>query len=170
MPHHARTFVAIAAAGALLAAPAAGLASHRGTPHGQGGGSQNSPRGCATTPKLAYQVSGDLVSAGAGTVTLRVTSANSHARKSGEIEDQNATRRGVQVAGAMYTVPASDPFVVSLRGYEGTDTPSPGDRVRVSGKIELTKKRCAPAGTSTADRYATPDVKRVTFFDRDADE
>jgi hypothetical protein len=41
--------------------------------------------------------------------------------------------------------------------------------VKVSGRIARTKKRCAAEGTSTADRYAAPDVRRVTISDRDAD-
>ena len=61
---------------------------------------------------------------------------------------------GVQVAGATYTVPATDAFVLKLNGYEGTDTPSPGDRVKVSGRIARTKARCAPEGATLADRYA----------------
>ena len=103
------------------------------------------------------------------TVTLTVTSANSHARNSGEIADQNTNRKGVQVKGAPYTVPAGDAFTLKLNGYEGTDTPSVGDKVKVSGRIKVTKKKCAPAGASTADRYAAPDVRRVAISDRDPD-
>ena len=44
-----------------------------------------------------------------------------------------------------------------------------GDRVSVSGRIAVTKKHCAATGTTTADRYAAPDVKTVTISDRDAD-
>ena len=69
----------------------------------------------------------------------------------------------------MVTVPATDAFTLKLNGFEGTDTPSVGDRVRVSGRIAVTKKHCAATGTSTADRYAEPDVKTVTVSDRDAD-
>jgi hypothetical protein len=103
------------------------------------------------------------------TVTLTVTVANSHARKSDGIADQDATTEGVQVKGATYTVPTSDAFVLNKHGYVDPDTPSAGDFVKVSGRIALTKKRCAPEGTSTADRYGAPDVRRVTIFDRDAD-
>ena len=49
------------------------------------------------------------------------------------------------------------------------DTPSEGDRVKVSGRIAVAKKRCAAEGTTTEDRYATPDVRRVTISDRDED-
>ena len=64
---------------------------------------------------------------------------------------------------------ADDAYTVKLNGYETPDTPSVGDKVQVVGKIALTKKRCAPAGTSTADRYAAPNVRKVTISDRDAD-
>ena len=167
-----KTITAMVAAGALLAAPAAGLAAK-----GENKGKGDTQR-CAKVSGLSYQVSGTLVSAVAdnpatpaseASVTLKVTSANSHAAKSGEIADQNATKKGAQVKGAMYTVAAGDAYTLKLNGYEGTDTPSAGDRVKVSGTIKLTKKSCAPAGTSTADRYAAPDVKRVTISDRDAD-
>jgi len=165
-----RTIATLAVAGALLAVPATALAA----PGGQG-----KAKSCEKTRSVGYQVSGTLVSWTAddpattdvfeGTVTLTVTSANSHARKSGEIADQDAAKKGVQVKGATYTVPATDAFVLKLNGYEDPDTPSVGDRVKVSGRIALTKKRCAPEGTSTADRYATPDVRRVTISDRDPD-
>jgi len=165
-----RTIATLAVAGALLAVPATALAVP--------GGGQGKAKSCEKTLKPGYQVSGTLVSVTAddpattdvfeGTVTLTVTAANSHARKSGEIDDQDAAKKGVQVKGATYTVPASDAFVLKLNGYEGADTPSVGDRVKVGGRIALTKKRCAE-GTSTADRYAAPDVRRVTISDRDAD-
>ena len=174
MLKNTKTITALAAAGALLAVPAAGLAAK--------GGNSDTAKGkaksCAKVSGLGYQVSGTLVSATAdnpatpaseASVTLTVTSANSHAAKSGEIADQNATKKGVQVKGATYTVAAGDAYTLKLNGYEGTDTPSVGDRVKVSGTIKLTKKRCGPAGTSTADRYAAPDVKKVTISDRDAD-
>lgn len=174
MLKNTKTITALAAAGALLAVPAAGLAAK--------GGNSDTAKGkaksCAKVSGLGYQVSGTLVSATAdnpatpaseASVTLTVTSANSHAAKSGEIADQNATKKGVQVKGATYTVAAGDAYTLKLNGYEGTDTPSVGDRVKVSGTIKLTKKRCAPAGTSTADRYAAPDVKKVTISDRDPD-
>ena len=169
-----RTIATLAAAGALLAVPGAALAAPGGQGHGQG-----KAKSCQKTPKPGYQVSGTLVSVteddpgttgvNEATVTLTVTVANSHARKSGEIADQDATTEGVQVEGATYTVPTSDAFVLNKHGYADPDTPSAGDFVKVSGRIALTKKRCAPEGTSTADRYAAPDVRRVTIFDRDAD-
>ena len=175
MLKNAKTITMLAAAGTLLAVPAAGVAAKGGSSAKNTTGKAKS---CAKAPSMGYQVSGTLISATAddpatpaseASVTLKVTSANSHAAKSGEIADQNPTKKGVQVKGATYTVPATDAFTFKLNGYEGTDTPSVGDRVKISGRIKLTKKSCAPAGTSTADRYATPDVKKVTISDRDPD-
>ena len=158
----------LTAAGALLALPATGLAAKGGD------SAKGKAKSCATTKKVSYQVKGTLLelvptAANAGTVTLKVTSANVHARRSGEIADQDLTKKGVQLKGATVTVAAPDTFTLKLNGYESTDTPSVGDRVKVSGRIAVTKKHCATAGTSTADRYAAPDVTKVTISDRDAD-
>ncbi len=174
MLRNARMIATVFAAGALLAAPAAGLAA--GGTHGSA-----KAKKCATkTVTVGYQVSGTFVGAvlddPATTdvnelmIRLKVTSANSHAAKSGEILDQDATKKGVQTKGATIMVAAAgDAFTLKLHGYEASEMPAVGDRVKVSGKIKLTKKACAAAGTSTADRYATPDVKTVTLTDRDAD-
>jgi hypothetical protein len=164
-----RTIAMLAVAGALLAVPATALAA----PGGQG-----KAKSCKTTPKVGYHVKGTLVSvtpdntdtpAFEGTVTLTVTSANSHATKSGDIADQVAGTEGVQVAGATYTVPATDAFLLALHQFEGTDTPSPGDLVKVSGRIARTKSRCAAENVSAADRYGAVDVRRVSIWDVDAD-
>jgi len=179
MLKNTRMITAFVASGALLAAPAAGLAAKGG--NSATAKAKATAKACATKAVgRGYQVSGTLVSVVADdpatteinemVVTMTVTSANAHAARSGEIADQNATKKGVQVKGAtMILTAADDAYTLRLNGFEGTDTPSPGDRVKVSGKIKLTKKRCAPAGTSTADRYAAPDVKKVTISDRDAD-
>lgn len=171
---HARTLVSIVAAGALLAAPAAGLAAKPTTK-----GKPTTKANACKALKMPFIASGTFVSGTAddpatvgvneGTVTLKITSANRHARDSGELADQNATKKGVQVKGANLTIATTDAYVLKLVGYEGTDTVSVGDRVNVSGKVALTKKRCAPAGTSTADRYGAVDIKKVTIHDRDAD-
>jgi len=173
---NARTIATLIAAGTLLAAPAGAVAAH-GAHHGANG--HGKAKSCTTsTHAVGYQVSGTLVSftaddastpASEATVTLKVTSANHHAARSGEIDDQSATKKGAQVRGATYTVAAGDAFVLKLNGYEGADTPSAGDKVKVSARIMLTKKACAPAGTSLADRLAAPDVKKVTLSDRDVD-
>ena len=179
MHHPTRLLVTLATTGALLALPVASQADQgKGKSKAQTKSQKGAAKRCAKTPKVGYNVSGTLVSltadnpatpANEGTVTITVTGANAHARNSGEIADQNATAKGVQVAGATYTVPTTDAYTLTLDGYEGADTPSAGDAVTISGKVAVTKKKCAASGTSTADRYATPDVRRVTVSDRDPD-
>jgi 2-phospho-L-lactate transferase/gluconeogenesis factor (CofD/UPF0052 family) len=151
---------AVVAALALLALPATAPAAKGGHGKGHDGESHGKSKGCAKVSTRGFQVTGTLVSAGEGTVTLTVSAANKHARESGELADQDAARKGVQVKGATYTVPATDAFELVL-GDDGALVPAAGDRVKVKGRIAVTKKRCAADGTSTADRYATPDVTRV---------
>jgi hypothetical protein len=163
-----RTISTLAMAVALCAVPATAVAAKGGQ-----GKSQGKTKSCAKkTPSVGYQVSGTLVSVtpddtntpdNEATVTLNVAHANSHAWKSGELVDTDPATEGVQ---ATYTVPADDVdgFVLKLNGYEGTETPTAGDRVKVKGRIARTKPRCAPEGTSVADRYAAPDVRRVTIW------
>jgi hypothetical protein len=136
--------VALAAVAALVAAPAGALAAK---------GGQGKAKSCAKTLTRGYQVTGTLVSWAEDSVTLTVTSANRHARNSGELAD------------ATYTVPLGDD-VLKL-GNDGAAVPSVGDRVKVKGRIALTKKRCAAEGTSLEDRYAAPEVTRVTISDRE---
>jgi hypothetical protein len=167
--------LALAGAIALVAFPAAGVAKKgehgkRGahTEHAKGGKGKR----CLKAHSRGFQIGGTLVSMTAddaatpdsseATVTLTVTSANKHARESGELADQDAERKGVQAKGATYTVPAGDAFELRLSSDYGTGTPAPGDRVKVKGRVAITKKRCAADGTTTADRYATPDVTRVS--------
>jgi hypothetical protein len=167
--------LALTGAIALVAFPAAGVAKKgehgkRGahTEHAKGGKGKS----CLKAHSRGFQIGGTLVSMTAddaatpdsseATVTLTVTSANKHARESGELADQDAERKGVQAKGATYTVPAGDAFELRLSSDYGTGTPAPGDRVKVKGRVAITKKRCAADGTTTADRYATPDVTRVS--------
>jgi hypothetical protein len=157
-----RLVAVVVAVLALAAVPPTASAKHGGS-HG---------KSCAAKSK-AFVVKGTLVSftaddattpANDASVTLTVTGANRHARKSGELVDEDAGTVGTQVT---YTA-ASDPFAVKLSGYDGAaDTPSAGDKVRVKGKIAYTKKRCAPDGTSVEDRYGEPNVKRVKLVDKD---
>jgi hypothetical protein len=144
---------AVVAALALLALPATGVAKkgEHGKGHGKNGHAEahGKSKGCAKVHAVGFQVTGTLVSVGDGTVTLTVTAANKHARESGEL-----------AKGEAYTVPATDAFELKL-GDDGALVPAAGDRVKVKGRIAVTKKRCAADGTSTADRYATPDVTRV---------
>jgi hypothetical protein len=181
-----QTLIAVGAAGALAALPATGLAhkpDHPGkSDESHGKAHDNHGKGeakrCAKTHRVGFSVHGTLVSftadnpatpANEGTVTIKVTSANRHATNSGDIADQDAVKPGVQVAGATYTVPTSDAFKVKLVDFQGADTPSVGDSVHITGKIALTKAKCAPAGTSLADRYGAVDVRKVRITDRDPD-
>lgn len=169
--------LSLVTAGALLAVPATALAT--GTDHkGKGKGHDKPAQSCAKTHNVGFVVSGTLVSviadnpataASEATVTLTVTGANRHAKKSGELADMDAATPGVQVKGATYTVAAGDAYTLKLKQFEGTDTPSPGDRVHVIGKVALKKARCAPANTTVADLYGAVNVKKVSIADRDAD-
>jgi len=170
-----RTVASVITAGCMLAVPAAVQAAK---PGGKGHGKAKAAKSCERPHKAGFVVHGALVSATAddpstaaseATVTLTVRSANAAARRSGDIADQNADKKGVQVKGATYTVAAGDRYVLKLRKYEGTDTPSAGDRVTVQGRIAVTKKRCATAGTTVADRLGATNVRRVTIADRDPD-
>ncbi len=175
----ARTFASLLTAGALLAVPAAGQADKSGDAAKRQGKADQRAATCAQARSAGFSAKGTLVkftaddpatpSVNEATVTVTLTSANRHARKSGDIVDQDAAKRGVQVKGAEFTIPASDAFALRLKGYEGTDTPSAGDKVKVKGRIALTRKKCAPAGTSRADRYGATDVRRVSISDRDPD-
>jgi hypothetical protein len=158
---------ALAAVAALVAAPASAMAAKGGQ-----GKAQGKTKSCSKAGTRGYQVTGTLVSVtmdvpattedSEASVTLVVTAANRHARNSGDLPDQDPDRKGVQVVGATYTVPAGDAYLLKL-GDDGALVPAPGDRAKVKGRLALTKKRCAADGTSTANRYATPDVTRVTI-------
>jgi len=160
-----RTIVAVAVAAALVAVPATALAAKGGQ-----GKSKGKAKSCAKTGTRGFQLTGTLVSLTAddpattdsseATVTLTVTAANRHARNSGELEDQDPDRKGVQVVGATYTVPAGDAYVLML-GDDGALVPSAGDRVKVKGRVALTRKRCATDGARAAERYTEVDVTRV---------
>ena len=153
--------LALAGAIALVAFPATGVAKKgehgKSGAHAKGGKGKN----CAKVHTRGFQVGGTLVSMTAddpatldsseATVTLTVTSANKHARVAAEL-----------AKGATYTVPVGDAFELKLSGDYGTGAPAAGDSVKVKGRVAITKKRCALEGTSTADRYATPDVTRVS--------
>ncbi|HTJ37947.1 MAG TPA: hypothetical protein VL738_32335 [Dactylosporangium sp.] len=172
----ARTVTSAIAAGALLVAPGAALAK-KGD-HGTSHHANKGAAACAKAHSVGFSVLGTLVSAtvdnpatpaSEATVTLTVLAANHNARMSGDIADQDAVKKGVQVKGATFTVPAGDAFKLRLRDYQGADTPSPGDLVKVNGRIARTKARCAAPGTSVADLFGAIDVRKVTIHDRDPD-
>ena len=168
----AKNILALALAAALFAVPATALGAKggQGKSKGKAKSGQGKAKSCAKTHSRGFQVGGTLVSftaddaattdASEATVTLTVTSANKHARESGELADMDAAKKGVQAKGATYTVPAGDAFELKL-GDDGAAVPAAGDRVKVKGRIAVTKKGCAAEGTTVADRYATPDVTRV---------
>ena len=167
------TLASLIAAGALLAVPATGQAVKQGK-----GKQARGAQSCEKAHKAAFAARGTLVSVVAddpatpgseATVTVKVTSANRPARRSGELADQDAAKPGVQAKGATFTVAAGDAYRLRLRGYEGSDTPSEGDKVKIAGRIARTPRKCAPAGTSVADRLGAVDVRRVAIADRDAD-
>ncbi len=171
-----RFMALLIAAGALLAIPAVGQAHHKAG-HSKGGKGKS----CAKKPTVnkGFVVKGTLVSYTAdnplttdtneSNVEITVTGANRHARVSGELEDKNPTKPGVQVAGGSYTVDASgaDPFGVRLSGYETGETPGAGDKVRIAGKIAVQRKKCAAEGASLDDRYGAVNIRRVKIIDAD---
>jgi hypothetical protein len=177
MSKRTRTIASAIAAGAVLAVPAAALATP-GNGHANNGKANKGAAACAKTHTVGFSVRGTLVAvtadnpatpASEATVSLKVLGANHNARVSGDIADQDAVKPGIQIRGADFTVPAGDAFTLRLRGYQGTDTPSVGDLVKVNGRIARTSKKCAPAGTSIADRFGAIDVRKVTIHDRDPD-
>lgn len=166
----------LVAAGALLAVPAIGEAHHRPA-HTKGGG-KGKP--CVKKPavKRAFVIGGTLASYTAddpattdvneAEIEVTVRRANRHARVSGELEDTNADKPGVQVAGSSYTADGDgDAFRVRLSRYGSDETPEVGDRVRIFGKITVTRKRCAEAGASLDERYGDVDIRRVRIRDTD---
>ena len=163
----------LVAAGALLAVPTVGQAHKTGVQHNHGN-ANGQGKSCAKKPTVnkGFVVKGTLVSvtdnpateANEGNVTITVTGQNRHARRAG-LTDTNANVDGIQ-----YRLTGSDDsYTLTLSGYEGTDTPSVGDAVRISGKVAVRRKKCAAPGTSLEDRYGTPNVKRVKIADRDPD-
>lgn len=159
----------VVAAGALLAVPAVGNAHHK-PGHTKGGGSL--PAKCVVNK--GFVVKGTLVSYTADnptttlvdeeSVTLTVTKMNRHARRSGLTDVDNVA------AGTQYRINASgtgaDPFTAQLSGYEPNETPGAGDKVRVIGKVAVTKRRCEP-NASLEDRYDAVNVRKVKIVDAD---
>jgi hypothetical protein len=133
-----------------------------------------SPDWCAKhgTVKRAFTVRGHLGSFSptdskgtASSIEIIVSSANRHARNSGEIDDQDANKPGVQVKGATYSV-SSDSFKYKRVGYEPNEASEAGDKAKLVGKIEYTKKRCDPNAT-LADRYDDVNIRKVVVKDKD---
>lgn len=182
-----RLLTLLVAACALLAAPTVGLAHHKpghtkgpknAQPKGPNKAQPDSKRCKKPATKVGFAVRGTLVSftaddpattpANEASVSITVTRANRHARNSGELADTDPATPGTQVKGGAYSVTgATDPFKVTLVGYEPGEAPGAGDAVKVIGKVARTKKRCATAGTSLADRYGDVNVRKVVIHDAD---
>lgn len=165
----------LVAAGALLVVPALGQAAHKPS---HSPGSKSKPCKKPIVNKgfvvkgtwVSYTADDPAIAGNQATVTITVTRANKHARVSGELTDSNLTEPGVQYVGTQYTVPASDAggFKVTLSEYEAGESPGANDRVRISGKVAVTKRRCANAQQDTvAERYGTVNVKKVAFTEVD---
>ncbi len=182
----------LVAAGALLAVPAVGHANHKDShqpgakAEGKGHGkSKGQGRSCAKKPTVnkGFVVRGTLVSytadnpdtpnANEANVVITVTGANRHARVSGELADKDATTPGVQVDGGSFTADGTptagtnDPFRVQLSDYGTGESPTAGDRVRIVGKVAVTRKKCAAAGQSVAERYGAVNIRKVKITDAD---
>jgi hypothetical protein len=149
---------------AFAAVPTVSQADHGkhkggGRGHGHTGGHAH----CVIHP--GFVVKGTLVSVtpdnpattntNEASVTLTVTGANKHARRSGVSKGATVT----------YTAATDENgFRVVLSGFETGESPAAGDKVRVVGKIAYTKKKCAP-GTTREQRYGAVNVRRVKIVD-----
>ena len=151
----------VLAIGALAAAPIAG-AEHK-TDHSPGSKSQTCKKPIV---KKAFIVKGTLNKPPAGsTVDITVNRANRHARKSGEIADQDPATDGVQVSGADYVVDSAG-ATLKLSGYKAGENPEAGDKVRIIGKVPVTRRKC-DADATTDERYGAPNLKKVKIIDKD---
>jgi hypothetical protein len=176
----------LVAALALLVAPAVGQAHHKpghtqGPENRENNGhhnGQNKSHSCKKPAKnVGFVVRGTLTTftadvegtpANEASVSITVTGANRHARNSGELQDMDPATPGTQVQGGPYTATAStDPFTVKLVDFGAGESPAAGDAVKIIGKIARTKARCAPDGTSLADRYGDVNVRKVVIHDAD---
>src|SRR4051812_12269404 len=157
-----RPIVLLFAVLALAALPAVSQAHHAN--HGKHKGAGKGHKSHCTIHR-GFVVKGTLVSFTAdaqattdtteASVTLTVTKANKHARRSGVAKGDEVT----------YTAATDEHgFKVRLSGFETNDTPDAGDKVRVVGKIDYTKKKCAP-GTTREERYGDVNVRRVKIVD-----
>ena len=164
-----QTIALLIAAGALLAVPAIGQANH-GAPHGKAKGKSkaNTRAQSKCVVKKGFVVKGTLVTAGynpgtaaAGdeTVTIDVTKMNRHASRSGltDVVSGGSLQYRVTNAGA-------DPFRLQISDEVPSTLPGAGDRVRITGKVLVTKRKCEP-NASLEDRYDAVDVRKVKIVD-----
>ena len=169
-----KTIASVAGAGALLVAPAIGQANKPVN------GVHNHPTGTAkscakkSTVNKGVVIKGTLVTNGYTpdnaqtanvnelSVTITVTGQNRHARRAG------LTDADTNTAGTQYRLNhADDAFRVQLSDYEANEAPGAGDKVRVIGKVAVTKKKCAQPNATLADRYGDINVRKVKVIDAD---
>lgn len=188
MPKGLQTLALLTATGALLAAPGVGQANKPPHDHptgkghgnadgkgkGKGKGPANAQRCAKPTVNKGFVVKGTLLAftpdttgtaADEESVTLTVTRQNRHARRA-ELADAQPGTDGLQykVDG---TGPNGDPFDVQLSGFEPNEAPGTGDRVKIVGKVAVTKKKCAEPGASLAERYGAVNVRKVRITEVD---
>jgi len=172
-----RTKMAVTAALAaalIVAVPVAADADngkHKGKNKSQSKSKSQKQAGSKCVANVAFVVKGTLVSFTAdngatgqneASVTLTLDRANRHARRSGELEDNNGATPGTQLTFAA----ASDDYKVQLSGFETAESPTGGEKVRVIGKVAYTKARCEP-NTSVEDRYDAVNVRKLKVIDVD---
>jgi len=159
---------AVLAAAAVVAVPVAADAHKGGRHHGNHGkhGKHVVNKGFVVTGNLKQNgFSPDTADPGnQAVVEITVKNANKHARRSGELGDQNASKKGVQVRGGTYKLDNDDDFFRVVRsGYEPGEEPGEGDKVRITGKIPYTRDK----SLTVSDRYGEPNIRRVKLVDSD---
>ena len=175
-----QTIALLTAAGALLAVPAIGQAHRTGDQHNHGQGKAKGKSGDRCVVNKGFVVKGTLTNLASyvaddsatpineANVPVTVTGANRHARRAGVDVGDTYTADGTPATPA--TVDNDDSFSVHLSGYEvgqtPPDGPSLGDRVRIIGKVAVTKRKCEP-NASLEDRYDAVNIRKVKIVDAD---
>jgi hypothetical protein len=141
---------------ALAATPAISMA-------GPGKGKGKGKSGSHCTIKRGFTVRGTLVSftpdnpgtsANEEDISITVTGANRHARRAGWEK------------GDAFSPGSGDAFKYKLVEFEPGEQPTGGEKVKIVGKIEYTKKKCA-SGQSLAARYGDVNVRKIAIKDAD---
>ena len=110
--------------------------------------SKGKSKRCAKLRKVGFVVAGTYVSGDATSVTLVVTRANRHARKSGLV-----------TVGEQYTATPSKASRIRYVNRTGPADAQPTDRVKVVGKVTVQKRKCA-----TDDFTPEATVRKVTVI------
>ena len=108
---------------------------------------------CAKPRKVGFVVAGTYVSGDATSVTLKVTRANRHARKSELVK-----------VGEEYTATPTKASRIRYVNRTGPGDAQPTDRVRVIGKVTVQKRKC-----QTDDFTPEATVRKVTVTGPDTD-